>query len=238
MKSLARIHWPAALVALVGGVLLSIAASWACLWFSPCSTELIRIERAGGGIRAWSVHPSVGSERLVDLEPHVKAWPVTVPNDWPAHPSLIDIVRGVGVKSVSASASIMQPTTRRMPPHTSTGRLVSAAVVRWGWPATMFEVAVVTSGNASKPSAINGALPDRFKQPTVSSNPRFQSHQTFRVAWGGAVVNTAVFAALIALVIAAVRTGVRASRLKRGRCTRCGYKVDGLRCPECGFANG
>lgn len=233
-KSMARIRWPPALVAVVGGVLLSIAVSWICLWFSPCSTAHMNIERADGRIRGWTVDLRDASARIVDLKPHQAAWPISVPHDWSREPATLAITRGVGVECISGGGSKTEPQPRRLAPGIYVGRTVAATSVRWGWPATMFESGAVTSVNVRPPSAISRILPDPFMERPASWVSKNQGDRSFRIVWTGVVVNSAVFAVLIALMSAAVRIGVCAARRRRGCCTRCGYKVDGARCPECG----
>jgi hypothetical protein len=207
---------------------------------------------------------SVGRNAAV-LEGTLASWPASVPEDWPETPRWIGwLGEAPGVRGYEYTSNGV-PAAAVIWFHVSWGSGAFSDhqqinVVQIGWPLACLQseeliededhdsiwVGLQIRVSPEAPSDAPFGTVRRARRGVISSltlpgapQPTWASQPTpflpLRPLALGMVVNTLLFAYLIALLLvgpAAVRTWLR---IRRSRCVACGYSIDGMvRCPECG----
>ncbi len=218
------IGWRMVAVCFVVGLVLNVLTAWGLVvWLrasDPGQPHLVTTYRAadafeGIEVGAQSVDPSI-------------AWPAGAPDmgdepaaamgrwRWPRRP---------GASSVSWWAELGGP-----------------FVVSWraGFPARSLESFTgwfepsfsVTQPPPEHAWGLDMGWPCRVHAPHVADTV----HLPLRPMWGGFVVNTVFYGALLLVAVVVARWVRRRGRARRGLCIGCGYELAGLGvCPECGI---
>ncbi len=203
------LRWVVAIpIALLAGVMISVAGAWACV--------------------VWSPRPPIA------FQTHPGPWPVPAPADWPATAER-RIETTLGLTVIDATAPETEPgswyesfnqwvlqaglpwrclscaRSRRQK------RLTTYAPLSWTKPGHWGEGLEIPFDSLPAEARIGRYL------PTVP-------------IWSGLLANTTVFAAALLLVLVAPRSARRWLRARQGRCLACGYPLAaaGATCPECG----
>jgi len=199
-----------ALALLLAGAVVNVGVAWGAALFSPLTLHL----NFGGFDQR---HPPTGLWRTLMLKLKPPAWEFVVPYH----------TEGFGLRISGVRASV------------GSGDYFCCDRHDAGWPMpslrSEFEWSRSSAGPIASQTFEDAGWASGLPIPRDWGAWRYARRLPVRPLWAGFAVNTVLFAAILALPLAAMALTRRVRRVRAGRCPRCGYDVSGLiACPECG----
>lgn len=157
------------------------------------------------------------------------SWPVSVPSDWPEHPTTCSLGSRFYV-SVALSGSGYEAVP------TVSGQRFSASVLRYGYPFKSMEsrsmMSITSLGAIEMASGVEQGLIFPSWVPGPQSGLRRMALLPVPIPF---IANTLIYSLIMFLVAWSLNAARGYRRKAQGRCKRCGYSLlDFKRCPECG----
>lgn len=177
-------------------------------------------------------------------------WSQRVPAAWPPTPQGTSESRWwcctIRHEHAEWPAPIIGPDGLRTPEGMEvmrTAKVLTLQMSEWGWPMRSLRTSRTNEVGAALsirmlPPPGDHSLAEGIRLPPSLARSPFVAHLPLMPVWPGFAINTLLYAAVAAALLAGPGKLRRALRRRRGQCTRCGYDLAGLaQCPECGHVD-